>query len=541
MTLNTGALAATAVVKLGDGNDSLTLTNAPTAGATIDGGAGTDTLGLSAANYATFSGYTDAQRALVSNFEVLKITDALAGGSTTDISKLTGATSFIAGAGVAAGGTATVSKLGANASVEIAGNNTAVAAQAQITEVTLTGTTDNALDFVSLDVGGITFSTDAGIYADGAAIAANLAGKINANAAFSAVAAGNVVTITAAVAGTAFVVANPTATSGGGAADTFTIAQTTPTPNIVAAASGALVLTQATDTAADAISLKLNNNYTENNDATATITALTHTVTASKIETLNVESTGKASTAFLGAAGNKADGVNNTLALTNDDLVTLNVTGNQAFTFTSAAGMTKLATIDASAVTAGTTISAAAHVGTSAALTIKGSATEANTITGGATADVIVGGAKADVITSSAKADTITLGGGNDTYILADATHSTVSARDVITDFSANKVGQGVNGAATTAGAAAANMRNGDVIDLSAAAPTLVNVAVFANASDATTFLANSAGAAAGVAVNVALDSSTGALYVDMTDNGIADSFIQLTGVTTIDAAAFIV
>lgn len=429
----TGVLGATAVVDLGAGDDTLTLNTAPTAGVTLTAGEGRDTLQTSQTIYGDIVGFTDAQKAKITGFEVLSISTALTNGSTVNVGAISGITNFVAAAGVVGDGTATVTNLGAGATVEIAGDNTA---------------------------------------------------------------------------------APPVAV-------------------------GALVLSQATDTATDVLNLKLNNNYTENNNGASTITALTHTVTASKVETLNVESTGKASEEFKGDPGTKADGVNNTLTLTNNDLVTLNVTGDQAFTFTSAAGMTKLATIDASALTAGATISAAAHAADSAALTIKGSATAANSLTGGATADTIIGGAAADTITSSAKADTITLGGGNDTYVLASAAHSVVNARDIITDFNANTVGQGANGAATVAGAVAAVAdRNGDVIDLSVFTPTEVNVAVFQNAADALTFLQNSAGGTA--QVNVALDAATGALYIDGTDNGIADSVITLTGVTTIDAAAFV-
>ncbi|HRQ86964.1 MAG TPA: calcium-binding protein, partial [Candidatus Saccharibacteria bacterium] len=458
-------------------------------------------------------------------------------GSIVDLAGIAGITNFVAAAGVVAGGSASVTNLGQNATVEIAGNNTSTAATA------LT----NTLTFADIGLGetiiinGLTYTQ--GVDGDGTAanIAAFFANKAAAdldNTHTSGAAVGVDVTFTSVATGAAA----PNLLIGGTAlapADDVNNGQN-------ASLSGALVLSQETDTAADVLNLKLNNNYTENNDATSTITGLTHTITASKVETLNVESTGKASTKFLGAEGHVADGVNNTLALTNNDLVTLNVTGDQAFTFTSAAGMTKLATIDASALTAGATIDASAHVSDSAALTITGSATAANDLTGGATADTIIGGEAADTITSSAGADTITLGGGNDTYVLAHATDSVVNARDVITDFNANTVGQGANGAATVAGAAAANLRNGDVIDLSAfiggggQPADGVNVAVFANASDATTFLANSALGAAGSAVNVALDSSTGALYLDINDNGIADSVITLTGVETIDAAAFV-
>jgi len=73
---------------------SLCRVPAPAAGATIDGGAGTDTFATTTAFYNTVSGYTAAQRALISNFEVLSITDTLANGSAVDVSSLTGVGSF---------------------------------------------------------------------------------------------------------------------------------------------------------------------------------------------------------------------------------------------------------------------------------------------------------------------------------------------------------------------------------------------------------------------------------------------------------------
>lgn len=149
-----------------------------------------------------------------------------------------------------------------------------------------------------------------------------------------------------------------------------------------------------------------------------------------------------------------------------------------------------------------------------------------DTVTGSMGDDAIDLGAGDDTVSSSGGEDTITLGAGNDIYALVDSNHSVINSRDVITDFSANT--------ATT---------DGDVIDLQGVTGLNdVNVAVFTNAADATTFLANSAGAGqAGQAVNAALDSSTSFLYLDVNDSGIADSVIELAGVTTIDEAAFVV
>ena len=99
-------------------------------------------------------------------------------------------------------------------------------------------------------------------------------------------------------------------------------------------------------------------------------------------------------------------------------------------------------------------------------------------------------------------------------------------------------MGQGAGGAVTDQGAVALADRDGDVIDLSTFGAAALSVEVFANASDATTFLANND---ADGELNVALDSSTGFLYIDTADDGIANSVIELTGVTIIDEAAFVI
>lgn len=244
----------------------------------------------------------------------------------------------------------------------------------------------------------------------------------------------------------------------------------------------------------------------------------------------------------MGAVGTVADGVNNTLALTADALTTLNVTGDQAFTFSTADTQTKLATIDASANTGGAVISAAATItATNAALTIKGSATASNSLTGSANADTIVGGAKADVITGGKGGDTLTGKGGNDKFMFAAGDSSIGTGKfDTITDFVANTKGAGVNGAVTAVGAtgvAAADL-TGDVLSFAKLATDgKIIIDVLNSAADATTFLANNTGSGSFVA---ALDKSSSNLYVDNTNDGVADFYIHLTGVTTIDAAAIV-
>jgi hypothetical protein len=438
----TSALAAKSVVNLGAGNDTLSMDTEPTAGVTLTGGDGTDTLAVS---YNIYDGitatnpFTAAQLALITGFETLSITDVLADASNVDLSKISGLVSFQT-AGVGTLSTATVSNVGNNASVIMKG---------------------------TLDIN-----------------------------------------------------------------------------------DGALTVSMKDATgSSDVLNLILNDNYTEGNDATSTVTLVTETVSASGVETLNVSSTGTPSTAFLGATGTKADGVENTLALTDSALVTLNVSGDQAFSFTSTTDMTKLATVNASALDTlhgtGATIdvSAAKTDGTAAAITITGSA-DMDTIIGSGNADTISAGAGNDIINGGAKADVLTGGVGNDIFVMNNAegvgTDSTLAAMDVITDFSANIYGNGTDGAAGTGAAADATKWTGDVLKFDVLDTiTKVDVSVQTSSADAQVFIQNVSNSTEDT-VAAALDSTTGKLYIDLDSDGAIDSVIELTGVTTITEAAFV-
>jgi Ca2+-binding RTX toxin-like protein len=163
-----------------------------------------------------------------------------------------------------------------------------------------------------------------------------------------------------------------------------------------------------------------------------------------------------------------------------------------------------------------------------------------DTITGAAGKDVLVGGEGKDIITGGAAADALTGGAGNDTFVLAVAADSVLAARDVINDFSANTFGNGAAGVAGTGAVTGSAAKfTGDVIDVTAFTVVGVNVTVQANAADAQTYIQNQTGGAN--LLGAALDSSTGLLYMDLTNDGVIDSVIELTGVTTIDAAAFLI
>lgn len=435
VTTATAALAATASINLGAGDDTLTLHAAPAAaGVTLAGGEGKDTLAVAAAGYTSIAAYGTTDLAKITGFEILSLTDAaVANGASIDLSKIAGLTGFQS-KGVATGGTATVTNVGANADIILKG------------------------DLVTNN------------------------GTLN------------------------------------------------------------VTLKDATG-ASDVVNLTINTTITQNNDGTVDTTAATVTTSIAGVETLNVNSTGTLSTPV--TTGNKTDIAVNTLTLTDADLTTLVVTGDQSLSFTSTAAMVKLATIDASAATAGLTFSGAAAdmttPTTSVAMTIKGSATAGNTLTGSGHADTITGGSARDVITGGKGGDTITGNGGNDKFSFAAGDSSIGTGKfDTITDFVANTKGVGTDGALNEFGATgvAVTSLTGDVLSFAEAGDGSggIIVDVLTNAADATTFLANNFTANTAVA---ALDSSTGNLYVDNTGDGVADFFIKLTGVTTIDTGAF--
>jgi hypothetical protein len=311
-------------------------------------------------------------------------------------------------------------------------------------------------------------------------------------------------------------------------------------------ADGSLTVTLADPSgASDVLNLTLNQNITQNNDGTVqTFTSAVAGITANGVETINFTSTGNLSQDVTGTA--KTDVAVNALNLTDTAIVTLNVKGDQAFTFTSAVGSVKLATVDATANTAGGTIDVhnAATDGSAALLTVKGSSAASSVIVGSGNADTIIGGTKADTITGGAGADKLTGGGGNDTFKFAAVSDSTLIKMDTVTDFVANTFGQGANGAATAAGANAADTHlNGDMLNLNAVAGgyTSIKVSVQANSSDAQTFLQNMSADVSFVGfVGAALDSSSNQLYIDVDHNGTVDMVIKLTGVTTLTEAAFV-
>lgn len=131
------------------------------------------------------------------------------------------------------------------------------------------------------------------------------------------------------------------------------------------------------------------------------------------------------------------------LALT-DNLTLSSITGLTGFTklavtgagalnlTTGALAVNPATTIDASAATGTVTINASAATGNG--LTLKGSATQANTLTGTTQADTIVGGDGVDILTGRGGNDTLTGGNGADIFVVTGLTQA-ANGTDSYTDF----------------------------------------------------------------------------------------------------------
>lgn len=427
VTVATSAAAAAATIDLGAGNDTFDIGAGLTKGVTLTGGEGTDTIAATKAGYAAFVTAFDtaASLAKITGFESLSITDVLANSDALVLGKIAGVTSAQL-AGVATGGTATVSGVGAAGTIILKGD--------------------------------------------------------------------------------------------------------------LATNDGALVVTLADSTGkADVLNVVANTTITQNNDGTVDTTAATVTLTTEGVETVNFNSTGTADVAV--TAGNKVDVATNTLVLTDTTLVTVNISGNQKAAYAVDATSELLTTVNASANTAGVTVDG---TNSTLALTITGSATAISALTGSTHGDTIVGGDKADALFGGLGADKLTGGAGNDIFHYTLATQSTLASTDTITDFTANTYGNGTSGAAGTGAGSDATKWTGDVLrfDVDTTVYTKVAVGVYSNAVDASIFIQNT-GAATSDTFTAALDSSTSKLYLDWNSDGTVDSVINLTGVTTLTAAAF--
>jgi len=310
-----------------------------------------------------------------------------------------------------------------------------------------------------------------------------------------------------------------------------------------------IAVTDASLSGADVLNIKLNG---------ASNIVSTGTLNVAGVETLNITTADSTASANPTAAS--------ALKIVDAAATTIVISGNHGIDL-SGSSLAGVTTLDASGIVASGSATAAGTTGkvtftsqvTDKALTVStgngadvidlSSNTKGATVSTGAGTDTIWGtsgtdtidaGAGRDTVYSSAGGDTITLGAGNDVFVLQTAAHSTLAKSTTITDFSANTKAGGTSAAAIAAGATGtvADL-TGDTISLSLLSGTGIAVLVVNSAADAQTFLQNTATNTA--YDGIALDATTGKLYIDLDHNGTADSVITLTGVTTITEAAFVV
>ncbi|WP_187275164.1 DUF4214 domain-containing protein [Methylobacterium sp. WL120] len=266
----------------------------------------------------------------------------------------------------------------------------------------------------------------------------------------------------------------------------------------------------------------------------------TAAITIANVETVNV------STSYTGTT---APAAASTLLINDTAATTITVSGNHGVNFTGST-LTNVTTLNASGET-GTGAAGGVTFATSVtnkSVSLTGGAGD-NVLSAASITDVtkvatITGAGGNDTITGGLGADTLSGGGGKNVFVYNNVQQSTIAHTDTITDFQANTFGNGTNGAAGTGATIGSTSLNGDVLDfrgLLAAGVTKVTTFVANNAADAQTFIQNTFQSGPADTAGVALDKSTGNLYVDVNHDGNIDSVIHLTGVTTITNAAIAV
>jgi hypothetical protein len=438
--------ASTKAANMGAGDDTVTLTGSKLGtNGSVDGGDGTDTLSMTAANAATASATTTFE-ASISNFEKLSLGELVAGATNTVNLTNMDDINYVVSAGSAD-------------------------AVAQIDTVTITGIIE-AADIFDVTVNGTVFTTTG--HNTPAGVSAALAGLVTGVGVTATDATGSF-TLEADVEGVAFTTTVLADGTGGGVDNTQAIGVTTTTPNAAIgvlaltnfAANGTVELTEGgittvslTDATGDAdkVNLLLNNGGKGPLEFGS--------VTAANVETVSITTKDSGLTTNLAATVDTA-----TLVATSATAVT--VSGNNGLILSNV-GNTKITTFDASGVVAdsGAIIDTAANLGvtfvsdnstTTAVVTITGGDgndtleghSAKDTINGGAGndklsglagADILNGGAGNDELIGGAGLDTLTGGAGNDDFVIQAET--SLNVYDTIVDFTA---GDKISVAALTA------------------------------------------------------------------------------------------
>jgi Ca2+-binding RTX toxin-like protein len=544
------ALTADASITLGAGNDTLELlgANLVSSGLTLSGGAGTDTLKVSASDYANLQS--------VSGFEVISITDVLQAGTAVDVSKAGNGKAFIAGAGVQSGATAQVTGLASDATVTITGVSTAGGnpLQAQRDYIEFGDAfSDSAGNFrVSVTVDGHTVDVSG---ESRSSLVTALIAAINSDSALSSIVTASTksfdvagLNLTAKASNVPFDLQFDGNVGGG---DYDALVAIGGTIRIAAPGNlgtpGTLDVSQAADTGNDSLTMVLNNTFYDDLDDAQSVLGLANAVTASGIENITVKSTAY-SYYSVSPDASKNDVVMNVLTLADDALKTLTITGDQGLSLAIQGTQVALTSIDASADKAGVIINASAL---NQGVTIKGSATAGNSLTGGHGKDTLIGGAGSDVINGGDGANILTGGAGSDTFVFSGyaATRGNLQLSDTsptsiasITDFAdGDKIQLGADGnafdahgvyitEATNINVAKATVSAGTVGELFTALNTKVGETVSTQAQSYVYDVTVSSGTLAGHYA-VILDGSAG---VD-----ISDTIIQLTGTRALLATDF--
>jgi S-layer protein len=253
------------------------------------------------------------------------------------------------------------------------------------------------------------------------------------------------------------------------------------------------------------------------------------TLTANSIETIKLSTL---DTAPVSPTTGLATINTTTLSLAADSLTTLTIDGNANETLVLGSTTTKLATINASALTGKLTLDLTAQNGVAVSVT-GGSASDVlkASIGANAHADVLVGGAGNDSLYAGSNGATLTGGAGNDLFVLS-ATSATTGSKEantysIITDFSAGDLLKlNTFGTAETAVASFAKL-TASLNPATSSFSNFVNAAMEqAHAGDAVWFSFNGNSY---VVVDNGVDAAT-------FTNG-EDAIVQLTGVDLTNAS----
>ncbi len=400
VTITNAATAISKSIDLGAGDDTLDIT-AVTVGtptANLEGGEGTDTLAMSAANAVALSANATFE-GKIAGFEQLSIDKATTSG-TINLANLD------------------------DISYVISKNSTGSTATKAVFTVTLAGA-PNANDTITF--AGTTYTVTGTPTPE--ALALQLAGQSYTGWVVKSV-AGAAITFEAAVAGATAVPANSDFVFVDTGNDTATDASFTVagTAGVGAGASAALTINnlasggtlELTDTGSGAIVGVTGAAAGTADVLNVVVNAAGNvgTVTAANVETVNVH------------AENVAAG---TLTVAATAATTINVDGAGDLTLGVTAN-TKLATVDASTATGSLTLDLTGHTGV--AVTVKGGLGD-DVLTASATlADLLNGGAGDDILFAGSNGAKLTGGEGNDVFVL-QANSKEANTYSSITDFTA--------------------------------------------------------------------------------------------------------